>query len=103
MKKNTSLIFLLVLIVSSSVFAQLRDTIYNKNIASLQIFRMGQILSNPIISLGSRDQLSVVFDEFGAKSNFYNFTLYHCNSDWKPSDFLKNEYKRKIKYAREEV
>lgn len=92
MKKNITLIFLLIIIRSSTVLAQYRDTIFNTNIASLQISRSGLVFSNPIIHLGSSDQLSVVFDEFGSKSNFYHYTLLHCNADWNPSDLLKNEY-----------
>lgn len=85
---------LFLIIISSSIFCQTRytDTIFNENVASLQLFRTGFPISYPIITMGSGEQLTLSFDEFGTKSNFYNYTIIHCNADWKASEYLKNEY-----------
>lgn len=70
----------------------LSDSIFDKNITSVQIFRTGFVLSNPIIALASGDQLTLSFDEFGTKNSSYSYTITHCNANWIPSDYLKNEY-----------
>lgn len=85
---------LFLFILTNSLYSQTiySDTIYDKNINSLQLYRTGFNLSYPIITLGNGDQLTLAFDEFGSKGNFYTYTIIHCNADWKASDYLKSEY-----------
>ncbi len=92
MKNKFTLFLFLIIIIPAYSQIKYTDTIYDKNINSLQLFRTGFNISYPIISLGSGEQLTLSFDEFGTKSNFYNYTIIHCNADWKASDYLKNEY-----------
>ncbi len=90
--KKCFVLFLFVL--TNSLYSQTTysDTIYDKSIHSLQLYRTGFNLSYPIITLGNGDQLTLAFDEFGTKGNFYTYTIIHCNADWKTSDYLKSEY-----------
>lgn len=92
MKKIFIIVFLF--LATPCLYSQIQfsDTVFNKNIASLQLYRSGFALSNPIIQLGTSEQLTLSFDEFGTESNFYNYTITHCNANWKASDYLKNEY-----------
>lgn len=92
MKKHFTLLIILLLFISAHSQIKYSDSIFDKNITSLQIYRTGFIISYPIITLGSDEQLTLAFDEFGTKSNFYNYTITHCNADWKASGYLKNEY-----------
>ena len=70
----------------------LTDTIYNKNIHTVQIYRDGNELSYPFIELNSSDKMKVCFDDFGTDVKNYYYSLIHCNSDWEPSDILMSEY-----------
>jgi len=87
-------LFAIISLFSSKLQSQtpLNDSIFDKNITSVQIFRTGFVLSYPIISLFSGEQITLSFDEFGTKNNSYSYTITHCNANWVPSDYLKNEY-----------
>jgi len=87
-------LLILMLLGTFTLFGQksFTDTIFNKDIQSVQLYRYGFNISYPIITLGSGEQLTLAFDEFGTKGNYYSYTVIHCNADWRASDYLKSEY-----------
>lgn len=49
-------------------------------------------LSDPIIPLNGRLQLSLSFDEMGSIAQNYSYTVEHCTHDWQPSDLNTFDY-----------
>jgi hypothetical protein len=68
------------------------DSVYNKNIHTIQIYRDGNELSYPFIELNSADKLKLCFDDFSNEVKNYYYSLVHCNSNWEPSDISTSEY-----------
>jgi hypothetical protein len=68
------------------------DTVYNKDIHTIQIYRDGDELSYPFMLLNSPDKLKLCFDDFSKDLKSYYYALVHCNSDWEPTDVLPSDY-----------
>lgn len=63
-----------------------------KHIKSLQIKQPEQLFSNPIITLGSGEQLLFSFDDMLSNHGRYAYSIIHCDADWKPSSLAPIEY-----------
>lgn len=63
-----------------------------KHIKSLQIRQPEQVFSNPVLTLGSGEQLEFSFDDLLPNYNRYAYTVVHCDADWKPSALAPIEY-----------
>ncbi|HKK10337.1 MAG TPA: DUF5103 domain-containing protein [Bacteroidales bacterium] len=67
--------------------------IYDTNIHSLQLHRVGEPLSHPVIDMGNRKKmLRLSFDDFRNNVVDYQYQFIHCNADWKPSELLPSDY-----------
>lgn len=51
-----------------------------------------QLLADPVIRLGSGDNLVLSFDEISDDRSYLRARLIHCNSDWQPSSLSETEY-----------
>lgn len=71
---------------------QYTDCVYNPLICSVQLQVLGDPLSYPIIPLGGRAALELVFDELGYERTNYSYKLIHCNATWQPSDIDAFDY-----------
>lgn len=74
--------------------AQLPDHFFRENIKSVKFFRTGEPFSYPVINLGSRDELTLIFDDLDGDVKNYYFTYQLCNADWSntilhPYDYIK--------------
>ena len=90
------LTFLLVL-VSQLLYAQPEDFrhdnfVYMPHIKSVQLKRVGQIISEPVLDLNSRGQLILIFDDILGGDIAYNYKLIHCDKDWNPTEIDEIEY-----------
>ncbi len=65
---------------------------FNDRYRTIQATVVGRELSPPIIELGSSDQINISFDEFSEEVNYYQYSLIHCNADWRPSVLSDLEY-----------
>lgn len=52
----------------------------------------GNLMSVPIIRLGTDDRLNISFDEIGDDFRYLQYRLVHCNADWQPSQLVESEY-----------
>lgn len=68
------------------------DSIYNKNIHTVRLFKTGSELSHPIIGLNAGESLDITFDDLGTETKNYYYKLIHCNYDWVPDDLMYNEF-----------
>lgn len=100
MKLNTALLFFLLNIVLAvnSQAAEKVDQFYYQNavfhdeIKSVQMFREGNELSNPVIELGSDVKLLLKFDDLAEDVKNYSYTVIHCDANWNESYIQQNEY-----------
>ena len=69
------------------------DYIYKESIKSLTLSRPANVMSLPVITLGSKEQLLLQFDELAEDYRTFRFTFIHCDAAWNPTEgLLSQEY-----------
>ncbi|GAC1590146.1 MAG: DUF5103 domain-containing protein [Ginsengibacter sp.] len=68
------------------------DTVYRKNIHTVQLYPTGDQLGFPLLNLNSNDQLELHFDDLDADVKYYYYTIQHCNYDWTLSNLSEFDY-----------
>ena len=63
-----------------------------RNIRSVQIINANHPQRQPIINLGSTDQLTLSFDDMSSSQSTYSYRIYHCNRYWETDDLSDSEY-----------
>lgn len=66
--------------------------IINPRFRTLKVMKEGDLMSPPVIRLGSGERISVSFDELADDYTELQYRLIHCNSDWTPSRLMESEY-----------
>jgi len=69
-----------------------QNAVYKEGIKSVQLFRVGNELSNPVIELGSEAKLILKFDDLTEEVMPYSYTLIHCDANWNESFIQQTEY-----------
>lgn len=69
-----------------------QNSIYKEGIKSVQLFREGNVLSNPVIELGSDVKLVLNFDDLAKDVKHYSYTIIHCDANWNESFIQQSEY-----------
>ena len=69
-----------------------QNSVYKGDIRTVQLFREGDELSNPVIHLGGNDRLLLKFDDLSGEVKNYYYTIIHCDAGWNESFILQNEY-----------
>jgi len=93
--KLVNLLFLMAF--ASPLMAQLNpyyheNAVFREEIKSVQLFREGFELSNPVLDLGGPDRLVLKFDDLSNEVKNYHYTILHCDPDWNESFVRQNEY-----------
>jgi len=94
-KKLISHLFFYLLICETNLAYQpeiYKDFIYADHIKTVEIFRKGWELSQPIINMNTGDQLEVRFDDMNKNPGNYYYTFVQCNADWTVSDLVDQDY-----------
>ena len=89
MKKKYYLLLLICLFTTVNILAQTTEVAPPYNIKTVS-FRNGGYNMIPIFKMGER--FTFEFDDLFGTNNDYYFTIVHCDTDWKPSDILKQDY-----------
>ncbi|MFA5328791.1 MAG: DUF5103 domain-containing protein [Prolixibacteraceae bacterium] len=90
--------FLYIILTLNSSASKKDDTFYYQNavyqsgIKSVQLYREGNELSNPVIELGSEAKLILKFDDLNEDAKNYSYTLIHCDAGWNESYIQQSEY-----------
>lgn len=69
-----------------------QNAVYKEGIKSVQLFRVGNELSNPVIELGSEVKLALKFDDITEDVKQYSYTIIHCDANWNESFIQQTEY-----------
>ncbi|MDA3880770.1 MAG: DUF5103 domain-containing protein [Prolixibacteraceae bacterium] len=89
---NIFIVFLVTNALGFEIPENTRNKIYTDNIKTVEMYRAGWKLSNPVIILGSDEQLVFSFDDLSGEQNDYYYTFYHCDRNWKLSSMAQQEY-----------
>jgi hypothetical protein len=67
--------------------------VYDTNIHSLQLHRVGDPMSRPIIELNNvKKMLHLSFDDFRDNVIDYQYSFVHCDAEWNASELLTSDY-----------
>lgn len=97
MKKLIYLTYLNLLLLTTQAWAVelprvLTNTIFADNIKSVEMYRDGWKLSNPVITLNGDEQLVFTFDDLNDERKNYYYTIFHCDRDWELSKMPQQDY-----------
>ena len=70
----------------------MKNSVSRDNIRSVQFFRKGWEFSNPVIDLGTDQQLTLKFDELSEGTTSFSYIITHCDAEWFPSRLVQAEY-----------
>lgn len=73
-------------------FVRNDDFTYNDKIKSVLFYNNINVMSYPILNLGSNDKLKLSFDDFSLELKYYHYTIIHCNANWETDDLLPKRY-----------
>ncbi len=68
------------------------NAIFKEEIKSVQLYREGFELSNPILELNEDASLVLSFDDLSGELKDYNYTIIHCDAGWNESFIMQDEY-----------
>jgi hypothetical protein len=68
------------------------DKVFSEKIKTVQLYREGWNLSNPVIKLNTPEKLELHFDLVDDLAETYYYTVFHCDKDWMKSDIFPNDY-----------
>ena len=92
------ILFLDIILTLNSVASQnngkyyYQNAVYREDIKSVQLYREGNELSNPVFELGSDVKLVLKFDDLTDDVKQYSYTIIHCDANWNESFIRQNEY-----------
>ena len=73
-------------------FLRYEDYIYKSSIRSVLFHREGWELTPPLILYNSDEKLFLSFDDLDGDYKVWQYTVVHCDANWKPTDLWQNEY-----------
>lgn len=95
--KNRITITLIALLLSVTCFSQeekfyYENAVYEENIKTVQAYRDGFVLSNPVLGMQESLKLVFKFDDISPNVKDYYYTIIHCDADWNESYIAQEEY-----------
>ena len=73
-------------------FLRYEDYTYVPNIRTAQLYPQGNDLLQPVLEMGTPEQLELHFDDLeGGVKNYY-YTIIHCSAAWQPSNLVQPQY-----------
>ena len=69
-----------------------QNAVYREEIKSVQLYRDGSELSNPVFELGSDVHLVLKFDDLAEDAKNFSYTIIHCDANWNESFIQQSEY-----------
>lgn len=76
----------------SAMAIDTQTAIFDPLIRTLTITCDDNLMKDPVLDLGGRSHITVMFDEIADDRSYLRCRLLHCNADWQPSMLQENEY-----------
>lgn len=68
------------------------NAVFTDQIKTVQLYRDGFVLSNPVLQLGEDVRLVLKFDDLSGQRKDYYYTIIHCDADWNESFLSQPDY-----------
>ena len=68
------------------------NAIYSEKVKTVQMYRAGFELSDPVYELGENIQLIFKFDDLTEEIKNYTYTVIHCDAGWNESFMPQTDY-----------
>lgn len=68
------------------------NAVYKEEIKTVQMYRDGFELSNPVWEMGEETPLVFKFDNLAGEVKDYYYTVIHCDADWNESFIQQSDY-----------
>ena len=68
------------------------NAVFKEDIKTVQLYRDGFVLSNPVLNLNDESVLILKFDDLSGEIKNYSYTIIHCDADWNESFITRDEY-----------
>jgi hypothetical protein len=73
--------------------AENENAILDNNIKTVLLSRSGDVYNpSPIVPLSGEYKLNLSFDYLSSENKFFQYTFYHCDANWEPTNLEQNEY-----------
>lgn len=90
---KSGILSLILLLVAQCGFAANENEILDNNIKTVLLSRTGDVYNpSPIMKLNGEYNLRLSFDYMMPENKFFQYTFYHCDANWNPTDLEQNEY-----------
>lgn len=84
---------LITILVSLSAMAQVFDNkVFDKRVQTVILARENVDDRYPIIALGTNERLELGFDMMEPTNEFFQYTILHCDANWRPTPMAQTEY-----------
>lgn len=90
--KSLTFFILLIVVCPFSHGQKIQESINGKTIKTVQLFRTGWELSEPVILLGSDEQLTLSFDELSDEPQPYHYSIVHLTPNDDTSPLVQHDY-----------
>jgi len=81
--------FFLILVLFAAINKGIAQPSY---IRTIQCYPVGQPFAEPVIELGSGQQITLSFDDLSSDINSYSYRIVHCDPDWNVSNLSSFNY-----------
>jgi hypothetical protein len=68
------------------------NAVYKEDIKTVQLYRDGFELSNPVYMFGEETPLILKFDDLSGEVKNYQYTVVHCDAGWNESYLAQSDY-----------
>ncbi|MDR3297748.1 MAG: DUF5103 domain-containing protein [Prevotellaceae bacterium] len=85
----------LALLAPAIATAQLRkgaDACFDSRIKTVQLRKLNSELTDPVVVLGSNEQLQLAFDDLNDELRFFSYSIVLCDADWSESSLFFSDY-----------
>jgi hypothetical protein len=87
----------IIALLTTSAFCQspLRkgvDECFDKQIKTLQLRKFNSEMTDPVILLGSNEQLQLSFDDMSSEIRYFTYKIALCDADWNESNLFYADY-----------
>ena len=68
------------------------DSAWRPDVKTVQLYRSGDDMSAPLLTLGGGGRLTLEFDVLGAEAEALSWRIVHCDRQWVPDGLEANEF-----------
>lgn len=87
-----AVILILLCTLSSRAVTDTMTGVFNDHVRTVQTRYHGDIFAVPVVTLGTGERLTVVFDHLSDDREYLRYRVVRCDADWQPSTLAESEF-----------